>query len=136
MLGEMGNIPRTQGIDGRPVRWVAMFVTLSWLGEFLHNRSELSQLSLFSPENSSMALLAIGLFLLWWKVPGSRIPAFLLLVLGLIHLVGGGLLSVLPLGFLPFYPEQSLQHYLAHFLYGLMQLPLIIAMFWQLRKFH
>lgn len=41
-----------------------------------------------------MALLAITLFLLWWRLPGSKTPAVLLLVLGIVHLVGGGFLSV------------------------------------------
>ena len=121
--------------DHRHVAWIATFVALSWLGEYFHNRAELAQLGLLSPENSFMALLAIGLFLLWWRLPNSKIPAVLLLVLGMVHLLGGGVISVLPLKFLPFYPEQSLQHYLSHILYGLVQLPLIIAMTWQIRQF-
>ena len=119
--------------DRRPVGWMATFVALSWLGEYFHNRAELPQLGFLSPENSFMALLAIGLFLLWWRLPGSKIPTVLLLGLGIAHLVGGGVLSVLPLKFLPFYPEQSLQHYFSHILYGLAQLPLITAMIWQIR---
>lgn len=121
--------------DRRYMGWIAAFVALSWMGEYLHNRAELPQLGLFSPENSSMALLEIALFLLWWRLPNSKIPAILLLVLGIVHLVGGGFLSVLPLKFLPYYPEQSLQHYFSHTLYGLVQLPLIIAMIWQIRRF-
>lgn len=39
-------------------------------------------------------------------------------------LVGGGG-SVLPLPYLPFVPEQSVSHYLAHLVYGLLQLPLL-----------
>jgi len=105
------------------------------MGEYFHNRAELPQLGLLNPENSLIALLAIGLFLLLWKLPNSEIPAFLLLVLGMVHLGGGGFLSVLALGFLLFYPEQSLQHYLSHILYGLAQLPLINAMIWQIRQF-
>lgn len=113
--------------DHRHVGWIATFVALSWMGEYFHNRVELPQLGLLSRENSLMALLSIGLFLLWWRLPGSEIPAVLLLLLGIVHLVGGGFLSVLLLKFLPFYPEQSLQHYLSHILYGLAQLPMIAA---------
>jgi hypothetical protein len=50
-----------------------------------------------------------------------------LLLLGIVHIVGGGFLSVLLLKFLSFYPEQSLQHYLSHILYGLAQFPMIAA---------
>ncbi len=46
----------------------------------------------------------------------------------------GGGINVLPLSFLPFVPEQTLSHYLSHLLYGLGQIPLIWAMFSQLRK--
>ena len=80
------------------------------------------------------ALMAAGLFLLWWKAPGSRMPAVLLLVLGMLHLLGGGIISVIPFKFLPYYPEQSVQHYLAHIVYGVAQLPLIIAMIRQIRQ--
>jgi hypothetical protein len=131
----MGSILQIQGTDRRPIGWVALFVALSWAGEFLHNRYELPQLRSFSPENSLMALLAIGLFLLWWRAPGSSIPAVLLLVLGILHLLGGSILTVLPLPFLPFVPEQSLPHYIAHIVYGLLQAPLIVAMIWQIRQF-
>jgi hypothetical protein len=116
-------------IDRHPVGWVAAFVALSWMGEYIHNRMELPQLSFLSPENSFLLLLAVILFILWWKAPGSRIPTILLLVLGTVHLVGGGI-SVFPFKFLPFYPEQSWKHYFTHILYGLAQLPLIIAMVW------
>jgi hypothetical protein len=46
-------------------------------------------------------------------------------VIGWLHLIGGAILSVLPLGFLPFAPEQSPSHYLSHLIYGVTQLPLI-----------
>jgi len=134
MSRDMGSVLQIQRTDGRPIGWVAAFATLSWMGEFIHNRFELPQLSFLSPENCIMALLAMGLFLLWWRVPHSKIPAILLLMLGMVHLVGGGIISVIPFKFLPFFPEQSVQHYIAHILYGLMQMPLIIAMIWQIRQ--
>lgn len=115
-----------------PVGWIAAFTALSWLGEIIHNRIELPGLSPLSPENSLLALIAIALFLAWWLLPTSRAPTFLLLGLGLIHLIGGGILSVLPLKFLPYAPEQSPGHYLTHVVYGAAQLQLIIAMIWQI----
>lgn len=35
---------------------------------------------------------------------------------------------------LPFYPEQTIAHYLSHLLYGLAQLPLIIIMIVEIRR--
>jgi hypothetical protein len=115
----------------RPPGWIAAFSALSWLGEFIHNRIELPGLTLFSPENSVTALVTFALFLIWWFLPAKRIPGILLLALGLVHLLGGAILSVIPFQFLTFYPEQSTTHYLAHVLYGLAQLPLIAALIWQ-----
>lgn len=122
----------TPTTDKRPVVWIFVCIVISWLGEFIHNRIELPQITLFSPENSMMAVLGVALFLLWWRLPGSKVPAVLLLGLGVLHLVGGAVISVIPFKFLPYDPEQSLQHYFTHFLYGLAQLPLIAVMFWQI----
>ena len=49
-------------------------------------------------------------------------------------LLQSGLLSVIPFPFLPFYPEQTVQHYIVHAIYGLDQLPLNAAMLGQLRQ--
>ena len=109
----------------RPAALVALFAALSWLGEYIHNLFELPQLTVLSPENSMPALISLALFLAWWLTPYRRAAAVLLLAWALLHLVGGAILSVMPLPFLPFYPEQSLQHYAAHAVYGLAQVPLI-----------
>ncbi|MGH2602738.1 MAG: hypothetical protein ACRDJ9_25560, partial [Dehalococcoidia bacterium] len=45
-----------------------------------------------------------------------------------LNLIGGAVLSVLPLPFLPFKPEQSLRHFAFHVLYGVTQIPLLIVM--------
>jgi hypothetical protein len=39
--------------------------------------------------------------------------------------LAGGMVSVLPLGWLPFMPEQSLAPYAAHVIYAVCQLPLL-----------
>jgi hypothetical protein len=75
---------------------VAAFTAHSWLGEYLHNRFELPGLTPLSPENSLTALFALALFLLWWSLPEKRIPTALLLAWGLLHLIGRGVLSVIP----------------------------------------
>ncbi len=55
-------------------------------------------------------------------------------MLVLLHLVGGAIVTVIPIGFLPFVPEQDFTHYFAHFLYGLAQVPLIGMMIQQVRR--
>jgi hypothetical protein len=117
----------------RPVALMFTFTLLSWLGEFVHNLKELPQLTVLSPENSIPAAVSLALFGLWWLSPFKRGAALLLLAWALLHLVGGAILSVIPFGFLPFYPEQSPGHYAAHVLYGVAQLPLAYLALKQLR---
>ena len=80
-------------------------------GQYLYN------LSIIGP------MAAIAALLVWFVIRYQR-GYFALLLYTLIHLIGG-VLSVFPLAFLPFVPEQSPQHYISHLLYALCQLPLI-----------
>lgn len=118
----------------RSLGLVAALLALSWLGLFVHNSIELPALNLLSPENSLPALVAVLLFAGWWLLPTRRLAAALVLVWGLLHLVGGAIVTVIPFSFLPFVPEQDFIHYFAHFLYGLAQLPLIGVMIQQMRR--
>jgi hypothetical protein len=118
----------------RRIRVVAAFTLLAWLGEFVHNLLELPQLTVLSPENNLPALVFLILFVAWWYLPTQRITAILMIIWALLHLVGGAIISVIPFSFLPFYPEQSLQHYLTHIFYGVAQLPLIIVLLQQFRN--
>jgi Na+/melibiose symporter-like transporter len=113
---------------------VAALLALAWLGLFLHNSIELPSLNVLSPENSLPALVAVLLFAGWWLLPTRRLAAALLLVWGLLHLVGGAIVTVIPFSFLPFVPDQDFIHYFAHFLYALAQLPLIGVMIQQMRR--
>ena len=117
----------------RPVGLMLMFTLLSWLGEYTHNLAELPRLTLISPENSLPALVSLALFGVWWLTPFNRTPTVLLLAWAFLHLMGGAIVSVMPWGFLPFYPEQTLEHYAAHVVYGLAQLPLIMLAVQRLR---
>lgn len=117
----------------RPIELVAAFTVLAWLGEYIHNLFELPQLTLFSPENSIPALVYLLLFMMWWLLPYRRVTTILLLVWTAINLFVGAVITVIPFPFLPFYPEQSLEHYLAHLLYGIALLPLICIMLMQWR---
>ena len=112
---------------------VAGCVFIAWVGEFVHNLAELPQSTFFSPENSLVLLVGIVLFGVWYLSSTLRLSTILLLGWGLLHLIGGAILSVLPLPFWPYDPEQTLQHYLFHVIYGLAQLPLIILMIRELQ---
>ena len=58
--------------------------------------------------------------------PDSKAIAAGALGWGVLNLVIGGIVTVLPLPILPFAPEQSLSHYAAHVVYALGQVPLVI----------
>lgn len=117
----------------QPAGLMVIFLTISWLGEYIHNLFELPNLTVLSPENSLPALVSLVLFAAWWLTRFNRFVTLLILAWGSLHLVAGALLSVIPFPFLPFYPEQTLEHYAAHVAYGLTQLPLIMAAIRELR---
>jgi hypothetical protein len=110
-----------------------IFLTISWLGEYIHNLFELPKLTVLSPENSLPAFVSLALFAAWWLTSFNRGVTILILAWGMLHLIGGALLSVIPFPFLPFYPEQTLDHYAAHVGYGIAQLPLIVLAIRELR---
>jgi hypothetical protein len=108
-------------------------VIVSAVGLAIHNAREFGPAALGDLSTGFIPILGISiiLFLLWWLVRGGqKVGAIGLLVIGLLHLIGGAILSVLPLGFLPFVPEQSAAHYLSRVIYGVTQLPLI-GLAWQ-----
>ena len=107
---------------------------ISWLGLLFHNWWDLPELTPLSPENSRPTLVFILLFAAWRRWPQARLTAILLLLWGGVHLIGGGIGSVIPFDFWPFYPEQSLRHYLGHVVYSVTQLPLIVLMVEELRR--
>jgi hypothetical protein len=116
------------------VALVAAMTFLSWSGAYIHTTLELA-LPVWRPENSVPALLGFLLLLGWWKQPQQRrMWAWLFLVWTVGgHLLLGAILSALPLPLWPFYPEQSVAHYLSHVIYGAAQLPLIWVMVRHLR---
>lgn len=110
------------------IGWVAPFTLLSWLGEAIHNRADLPQLSLLSPEYTIPALISLVLLLGLWLSPWRKVMRLALLSWAWINLLGGGILSVLPLPFLPFSPEQTVFHYSMHVVYVVTQIPLIVVL--------
>jgi hypothetical protein len=107
-------------------RAVAGAAALSWLGLFVHNLADLPARTLVGAE--TLAPTAVYLALLAGLAsPARRGAARLLLGWAWLHLIGGAVLSILPLPVWPYQPEQSLRHYAFHALYGAAQLPLLIA---------
>jgi hypothetical protein len=96
-------------------------------GMVAHNLFEFGPTFLLDPET----VIPLGIFgllaLLASATPANATVCVLLLAWPVLNLVGGGILSVLPLGLFPFTPEQSLGHYAIHVVYGVTQLPLIVV---------
>ena len=118
----------------RPVSRVAMgaALTLSAGSMLAHNLYELP-LSPIDPENSGPVLFAALLGVAYAVRPDSKAVAAAALGWGVLNLVIGGIVTVLPLPVLPFAPEQSVTHYGAHAVYALGQIPLIVLGYRALR---
>lgn len=121
------NIRRQSGI-------IAGFAVISWLGMMIHNAIELPQLTILNPEIGLPTLVYVVLVLGWWRVPPQRVWGIALFSWAMLHLLVGGILTVFPFSFLPFYPEQSLRHYFAHVIYSVAQLPLIFKTIQSIRN--
>ncbi len=107
-----------------------MSVVFSALGMALHTVREFGWAGILAPATGMlpMAAIQIGLLGWWWRSGrSSRTAVRWLMYLGILQLIGGAILSVLPLPILPFVPEQSPDHYISHAVYGLAQLPLIVV---------
>ncbi len=114
-------------VPARPVRLVAALTALAWFGMFLHDWISLPELNFMAPEILVPTVVAVALFGAWWAWPG-RLSSGLLFSWTLLNLAVGGILSVLPLPFWPFVPEQTVRHYAAHVLYVACQLPLLYVL--------
>jgi hypothetical protein len=104
----------------RPIsrKTMAAALAISWVSMLGHNMYELPLGPL---------VVAVGLGVAYAVRPGSFLVALVGLAWGVLNLVVGGILSVLPLSFLPFAPEQSMSHHGAHVVYTLGQVPLVLV---------
>jgi hypothetical protein len=105
-------------------------VTLSAAGMALHTIREFGNAGLFDPASGFIPFVSLQLLLYITHAlfrPARRVAAIALFATAILQLLGGAILSVLPLPFLPFTPDQSLHHYLSHALYGALQLPLLVT---------
>jgi hypothetical protein len=110
-----------------------LLILLSWAGMIIHNHTELPDLPVLRPEylipTGITSILTAG----WFKQPSfRRLWSWLQLIWTGIHFVVGAWLSVLPLSIWPFYSEQSFSHYLAHVVYGVAQIPLLLRLMLEL----
>ncbi len=112
---------------------MAAALALSALSMLAHNLYELP-LSPFDLENAGPIAFAAVLGVAYALRPDSKAVAAAALGWGLLNLVIGGIVSVLPLSILPFVPEQSLDHYGAHAVYTLGQVPLVLLSYRALRR--
>jgi len=108
-----------------PGRMAIAFV-VSWVAMLAHNLSELP-LTPVDIENSGPLLVDLALLAAYWRRPTSRVVQVAILGWALLNLVIGGMVSVLPLPVLPFVPEQSWSHYVAHLVYTVGQVPLVLV---------
>lgn len=98
---------------------------IAWLGGWIHDLH-------FTPGTLGLGaavipwlLLTVLLYWLWKWTEGSAGVLAALFVYGMVALLGA-IFTVLPLGFLPFEPEQTLGHYLVHTIYAVAQIPLLV----------
>ena len=115
-----------------PGRMAIAFV-VSWGAMLAHNQLELP-LTPFDIENSGPLLVDLALLAAYWLRPTSRVVQVAILGWAVLNLVIGGVVTVLPLPVLPFVPEQSLAHYLAHVFYAAGPVPLVLLAMAALRQ--
>ena len=107
----------------------AVFATsaLAAGGMLAHDVFEFGRAFLVDPQT----LIPLGIFAIL-AILAAREAAGLaawvaLFAWGVLNLVGGGIVSVLPLDLLPFQPKQSLGHYGVHVMYTLAEVPLVLV---------
>jgi hypothetical protein len=120
-------------VRSRSAAGVAAATVLSWLGLVVHNIADLPGQTLLSPETALPTVVYLVLLSLRLRSP-RPVTDWLLLGWGSLHMIGGAVLSVLPLAALPFEPEQTVRHYTFHVVYGALQVPLLVVLIRSLRR--
>ena len=109
-------------------------LALAWLGIWVHELHRVPASFGLTPEGS---LPFLGVPLLGWLALarlGQRRPLLVfLLCYGLIGLASA-VVTVLPLRWLPFFPEQTVRHYAVHLAWAVLQLPLLVMAWRSLRR--
>ena len=79
-----------------------------------------------------MLPIAAGLAV-WWSRSRGASAAWALTIYAAVNLAGA-VVTVLPLGLMPFVAEQTVGHYAAHVIYAVCQLPLLTLAMMRLRR--
>lgn len=99
--------------------------SVSWLGFLVHNVADLPDQTFLSPETLWPSLVT-GALVIVYAIGLKRVGALGLLLWGALNFLGA-MLTVLPLPWLPFDPEQPVRHYSFHVLYVATQVPLLVV---------
>ena len=104
---------------------LAVALAVSWASMVFHNQE--LPLTLLDLENTGPLAVDIALLIACWLRPSSLVVWTAILVWGLLNMVIGGIVTVLPLPVLPFVPPQTVEHYAVHLVYAVGQLPLVLV---------
>jgi hypothetical protein len=109
---------------------------LAWGGLWFHELYRVPHLLGFTPDGDLFMLPILGALVYWWlREDGGRAPSVALTIYAAVGLLGA-VVTVLPVSFLPFVPEQTSAHYFAHAVFAACQLPLLAVSARGLRKPH
>lgn len=103
---------------------VIVATAVSWLGLWAHELHRVPALLGLTPDGDLFMVPVAVVLAVWWSRSRGAPAAGALATYAAVNLAGG-MVSVLPLGWLPFMPEQSVAHYAAHIIYAVCQLPLL-----------
>ena len=97
---------------------------ISCFGLWVHELYRVPQFLGFTPDSSFFMFVIAAALAYWWHRSHGAAAAASLFAYAAISLVGGAL-SALPLAWLPFKPDQTVDHYAVHVVYAVAQLPLM-----------
>jgi hypothetical protein len=95
-------------------------LAIGWLGLWCHELFRVPSAFGLTLDGSVPFIGVVAALILW-----QHRPIVLVRALGWVHFIGA-VVTVLPLPFLPFDPEQTLIHYFAHGVYAAAQIPLVV----------
>ena len=103
---------------------VVVATAVSWLGLWAHELHRVPRLFGLTLDGDLFMLPIAAALAIWWSRSHGTAAAGALAAYAGVNLAGG-IVSVLPLGWLAFVPDQSIAHHTAHFVYAVCQLPLL-----------
>lgn len=119
--------PTTSTVNPIPRLAAAIAALVAWAGMAVHNAQELPDLALLDPEFLAPTLISVALTVAWLVRPAPALTWVLVAWHGM-HLLIGGVLTVIPFPFLPFTPPQTIEHYAVHVWYTATQIPLLVVL--------